>query len=148
MLLRYFILDGTGQLRKARQRDVRALLRGRLGAAHFWTGDDRELELVTVVCDGDLVPCRVYLLRVPLTGGRFTPEDTLVLRAFVCPDCVTPGEAVRHHLTGWPRDLIRQLAVALDVPAVGLDALLDIGGPVLVSAVTGLTVRQAARRMG
>ncbi len=87
-------------------------------------------------------------LRCGLTDGRLTAADRLVLRAFACPDCVTPGEAVRHHLSGWPADLIRQLAVAMDVPAAGLDEVLDVGGPVLELAVPGLPARRAPDRLG
>lgn len=147
MKLRYFVLDDSGQLRKAPQAAVRAFLDGQLGAEHFRAGDGRELRLVTAVCDDALLPRHVYLLRVPLTTGRFTSDDRVVLKAFACPDCVTPGEAVRHHLNGWPADLIRQLAVAMDVPAAGLDAILDVGGPVLESAVTGLPVRRTLDRL-
>jgi hypothetical protein len=79
----------------------------------------------------------MYLLRVPLTEGRFTAEDRLTLLAFSTPDCVTPAEAARHHTEGWPRDLFRQLAVALDVPAAALRVPLGIGGPALVAAGRG-----------
>ncbi|HEX4611685.1 MAG TPA: hypothetical protein VH092_26045 [Urbifossiella sp.] len=147
MKLRFFVVDDCGQLRKARQTAIRSLLAGRVGAEVFQTGDTRELKLVSVVCDDALLPRRISLLRMPLTDGRFTDGDELVLRAFARPDCVTPDEAVRHHLTGWPRDLIRQMAVALDVPAAGLDALLDVGGPVLAAAVSGLSLRRAAEGM-
>jgi hypothetical protein len=148
MKLRYFVLDGSGQLHKARQAAVRRLLADEIDAGAFNTGDTHELKLVTVVCDAVLLPRRVFLLRVPLTGGRFTAPDKLALRAFACPECVTPGEAVRHQLTGWPRDLLRQLAVALDVPVAGLDERLDIGGPVLMAAVTGLPIRRTLDRLG
>src|SRR4051812_8593284 len=116
MKLRYFVLDGSGQLRKAPGAAVRAFLDGQLGAAHFRSKNGRELGLATAVCDDDLIPRQMYLLRIPLTGGRFTSADSLVLRAFADPECVTPVEAVAHHAGGWPGDLIRQLAVALDVP--------------------------------
>ena len=147
MKLRYFVLDATGQLRKARSAAVRALLDGQLGTEHFRAGGGRELGLVTAVCGDDLVPRDIYLLYVPVTKGRHTAADNLTLRAFADPECVTPAEAVAHHAGGWPRDLIRQLAVALDVPAAGLDDVLDVGGPVLVAAVTGLPVRRVLDRL-
>ena len=75
MKLRYLVLDGAGQLRKAPRAAVRAFLDGQLGAEHFRAGGGRELKLVTVACDDALLPRHVYLLRVPLTGGRFTPAD-------------------------------------------------------------------------
>ncbi len=121
------------------------VLAGRLDVRAFHPGSGRELALVTVVCDDDLMPENAYLLRLPLTEGTFTTEDRLVLKAFTRPDCVTPDEAVRHHLTGWPRDLLEQLAVALDVPVRGLDKVLDVGGPVVVAALSGVTVGRAVR---
>lgn len=148
MKIRHFVLDAHAKLRKFSRPAVHEVLAGRVNARAFDPGIARELALVTVVCDDDLLPERVHLLRVPLTAGTFTPADRLVLQAFTDPGCVTPGEAVRHHLNGWPSDLIRQLAVALDVPVAGLDALLDVGGPALVSALTGVSIRRAARQVG
>lgn len=145
MLLRYFIIDGHGQLRKASQAGVKALWQGRQGADALGGSPGRELRLVSVLCDTDLLPQRVYLLRLPLTAGRFTPEDRLVLRAFTTPDCVTPGEAFRHHSEGWPPDLFRQLAVALDVPVKGLHVPLGVGGPLLVAAARGTASHPAVR---
>jgi hypothetical protein len=69
------------------------------------------------------------------------------LKAFPRPDCVTPDEAERHHLMNWPADLVRQLAVALDVPVAGLGAVIETGGPVLVAAATGVSVGRAAREL-
>ena len=96
---------------------------------------------MSVVCDDDLIPESVYLLRLPLTGGNFTFEDYLVLKAFVSPDCVTPAEAARHHTEGWPADFFRQLAVALDVPVAGLNVPLGVGGPLLSVALRGTPLR-------
>lgn len=148
MKIRHFVLSKHAQLRKLGRRAVHEILSGRVCARAFDSGLAREMALVSVVCDDDLLPTHIYMLRVPLTDGTFTPTDRLVLRAFTREDCVTPGEAVRHHLSGWPADLIRQLAVALDVPVAGLDALLDVGGPALVSALTGVSIRRAARQVG
>src|SRR5205085_11362457 len=106
-----------------------------------------ELRLVSVLCDDDLLPARVYLLRVPLTGGLFTPESRLTLQLFTRPDCVSPAELVQHHTEGWPRDFFRQLAVALDVPLAGLQVPLGVGGPLFVAAALRLTPRQAARHL-
>ena len=51
---------------------------------------------------------------MPLTDGRFTAENYLTLQLYTMPDCVTPGEVIRHHGQGWPRDFLRQLAVLID----------------------------------
>jgi hypothetical protein len=126
MKVRFFALDHSQQLRKVRHPVVRRLLAGRAGADALGCPAGG-LPLATVVCDDELWPRAVYLLRVPLTGGRFTPADGLTLRAFGAPDCVTPAEAARHHGAGWPADLVRQLAVALDVPVAGLAVPFGVG---------------------
>ena len=148
MTLRFFGLDRRGRLRKARPRHVAALLGGRLSAAVLGCPRVSPLGLVTAVCDGRLRPRAVYLLRVPLTGGRFTAADELAVRALASPDCVTPHEAAAHHGAGWPADLVRQLAVALDVPVAGLGVPFAAGGPALVSVVDRVPLRHAARRLG
>ena len=145
MKIRHFVLDSHAQLRKFSREAVHEILAGRVSARAFDPGLGREMAMVTVVCDDDLIPESASLLRLPLTDGTFTAADRLVLRAFTRPDCVTPEEAVRHHLTGWPSDLLRQLAVALDVPVAGLDAVLDVGGPALVAALKGVSVKRAMR---
>jgi hypothetical protein len=147
MKIRHFFLDARAQLRPLSSRAVHEVLAGRVRTQAFDAGLSHEVAVASAVCDDDLIPESVYLLRVPLTDGTFTPADRLILKAFTRPDCVTPEEAVRHHLTRWPADLVRQLAVALDVPVAGLDAVLDVGGPVLVAALTGVSVARAARRL-
>src|SRR5207248_2946794 len=95
--------------------------------------------------DADLLPQKVYLLRLPLTDGRFTLCDYLTLQSFARPDCVTPQEVKAHHTDGWPADLARQLAVALDVPLSGLSVPVGVGGPLLIAAALRLTPGQALR---
>ena len=145
MKLRYFAADRRGRLRKVRPRLLDALLNGRLSAEAVGCRGVRELQLVTTVCDSRLLPRSVYLLRVPLTGGRFTAADEVTLRAFASPECVTPHEAAVYHGHGWPRTLVRQLAVALDVPVAGLAVPFGAGGPVLASVAGRVPLRQAAR---
>src|SRR5262249_4749394 len=104
MRIRYFVVDATGQLRKAAQEAVRGLWEGRRRAETLGCPAGNELRLVSVVCDDSLLPQRVYLLRLPLTGGEFTPESRLTLQLHTRPDCVTPGELAVHHTQGWPPD--------------------------------------------
>src|SRR5690242_1957798 len=106
----FFVLGRDSRLRRVRVDTVRALVAGRQP-----TRLD-ELRLLTVALDPDLLPTALYLLRAPLTGGRLTDADARTLRALATPGWVTPAEAAAHHGFGWPRDLARQLAVALDVP--------------------------------
>jgi len=78
----------------------------------------------------------------------FTADDRFVLQAFSRPDCVSPAEVTRHHLSGWPRDLLCKLAVALDVSAAQVEQTLDVCGPVFVAAVKGISVDRALRKRG
>ncbi len=145
MKLRYFVIDASGQLRKASQAAVRGLWEARRGANALAGPADNELRLVSVVCNADLLPRKLYVLRLPLVAGVFTEESYLTLHAFGRPDCVTPAELVRHHTAGWPPDFFRQLAVALDVPTTALDVPLGVGGPLLLAAAFRVTLQQALR---
>jgi hypothetical protein len=98
-----------------------------------------------MVCDRRLLPQRIYLLRVPLTQGRFTQENYLTLQIYTMPDCVTPQEVARHHGGGWPSDLLRQLAVAADVPLAKLQVPVRIGGPLLLAAALRVSPQEALR---
>ena len=147
MKLRYFVVDASGQLRKAPQAGVSALWQGRSRADALGCPIGRELRLVSVVCDEHLLPKKVYVLRLPLTEGAFTPESYLTLRLFARPDCVTPAELIRHHTEGWPPDFFRQLAVVLDVPVARLNVPLGVGGPLLLAAALRVTPRWALRHL-
>jgi hypothetical protein len=135
MGLCHFAAGPNGRLFAVRPGAVRGLLAGDLGAAAFGDHGGREVRLVTVERDGALLPTAVYLVRVPLTDGRFAEDGYLLLRALADPTLVTPAEAERHHRSGWPADLVRQLAVALDVPVAGLAVPFAAGGPVLAAAL-------------
>jgi hypothetical protein len=145
MKLRYFILDGEGQLRKASQAAVDGLWEGATRADAFGCPGASEVRLVSVVCDDRLLPRKIYLLRLPLTGGVFTLENYLTLRLFALPDCVTRAELRQHHGAGWPRDFLRQLAVATDVPLSSLRLPLRVGGPLFLAAALRVTPQQALR---
>jgi hypothetical protein len=143
MKIRYFAVDGNGQLRKVSQAAVRALWEGRRRAEALGCKAPNELRLVSVVCDADLLPQRVYLLRVPLDGGLFTATSRMTLHAFSRRACVTHSELVEHHTAGWPPDFFKQLAVALDVPLRLLGVPVGVGGPLLIAAAKEVTPRQA-----
>jgi hypothetical protein len=137
MKLRYFVLDAQGQLRKARKQAVKNLWEGSVQADTLGCGVPNELRLVSVVCDDDLLPKKLYLLRVPLIDGAFTEESRMTLYLFSQPDCVTPAECAEHHMAGWPSDFFRQMAVALDVPLAAMHVPMGIGGPLFVAAALG-----------
>jgi hypothetical protein len=145
--LRYFVVNERGQLQKASQAAVRGLWEGTRGADALGCPAGHELRLVSVVCDADLLPEKVYLLRLPLVEGVFTPESRLTLQLFTRPDCVTPGELTLHHTEGWPADFFQQLAVALDVPMAGVHVPLGVGGPLVLAAALRVTPRQALRHL-
>ena len=90
MKLRYFVVDARGQLRKTPQAAVRALWDGGLEASALGCAVGSELRVVSVLCDDDLMPQKMYLLRLPLTNGAFTYESRLTLRLFTQPEHVTP----------------------------------------------------------
>ena len=145
MKLRYFISDEHGQLRKVRRASVEALWEGHCRADALGCKEASELRLVSVVCDRKLMPRKIYLLRLPLTAGQFTQENYLTLQVFTMPDCVTPQEVARHHGGGWPRDLLRQLAIAADVPLAQIQVPVRIGGPLLLAAALRVTPSEAMR---
>lgn len=143
MKLRYFIVDGEGQIRKASSATMDELWEGRVRAEGLGSPGKTELRLISVLCDDELQPHIVYLLRVPLTDGRCTAESQLTLQIFSMRDCVTSREVVQHHGSGWPRDLRRQLAIALDVPLNRLRVPMRIGGPLYLAAAMGVRPHQA-----
>ena len=147
MKLRYFVVDRQHQVRKASSAAVQGLWRGRHGAEALGCPAGHQLLLAGVVCDDNLIPEKVFLLRVPLLDGWFTLESQLTLQAFAMPDCVTPREAVRHHTEGWPANLAQQLAVALDVPLSSLRVPFEVGGPLFSAALMRPSPRQARRHL-
>ncbi len=142
MKLHYYVVEG-GRICRVSQKVMEDLWDGRIGAEKLGCSSKTELRLVSVLCDNKLWPRTIYLLRVPLTEGRFTPENQLTLQAFTLRDCVTEQEVAQHHGSGWPANLLRELAVALDVPLSGLSVPVTVGGPLFLAAATGLTPSQA-----
>ncbi|MBX9678919.1 MAG: hypothetical protein K2X38_09140 [Gemmataceae bacterium] len=145
MKMRYLIVDAEGQLALVRRRQVERLWRGRLKAQDLGSSQRNELRLISVLCDEQFLPKRIYLLRLPLTGGRFTRLNYRILRVFSMPECVTPKETATHHTTGWPNDFYKQLAVALDVPVKQLQVPMGVGGPLLMAAAMRVTPSEALR---
>jgi hypothetical protein len=139
MKLRSFVVDGEGQIRKISQLAMEGLWDGRVRAVELGCLGKTELRLVSVLCDDRLQPRTIYLLRVPLSDGLCTSESQLTLQIFTMRDCVTPREVVQHHGCGWPLDLRRQLAIALDVPLARLDIPMRVGGPFFLAAAMGVS---------
>jgi hypothetical protein len=145
MKLQYLFVNHCGRLTVIRRRKVEALWQGRLSVDALNGADPTELRLVSVLSDDRLVPRKIFLLRLPLTGGYFTRANYRTLRSFTMPSCVTAHEMFVHHSDGWPTDFFPQLAVALDVPKAFLDVPLGIGGPLLMAAAMRVPPREAVR---
>jgi len=145
MKLRYLVADEKGRLRLVSQSAIAALWDGARRADKLQCPNGNELRLISVVCDNNLTPLRVYVLRLPLEDGWFTLPSLLTLAAFSRRDCVTASELLQHHTAGWPADFYRQLAVALDVPLRDLAVPLGVGGPLLVAAARRVRPEQALR---
>ncbi len=145
MKIRYLFVDRDGQLVKVRRSVVEGLWQGELAAHDIGSQSLTELRLVSVLCNDQLLPHKIFLLRLPLSSGRFTRENYLTLQIFSRRDCVTPREVIAHHTDGWPADFYHQLAVAIDVPRKNLDLPVGIGGPLLMAAALKLSPKQALR---
>jgi hypothetical protein len=145
MKLRYLIVDSQDQLKLIRRAEVEAIWRGHMRVSEYGCNDLTELRLVSVVCDNDILPERIYLLRIALTDGYFTRRNFRSLRSFAMPSRVTAQEMFQHHSEGWPRDFFTQLAVALDVPRSELDVPFGIGGPLLIAAALRISPQSAVR---
>jgi hypothetical protein len=147
MKLRYFFVDDRGQLQKASQAGVRGVWEGHRRAEALGCKSANDLRLVSIVCDHDLIPSRIYILRVHLTDGFVTGENRLAMHLLTLPDCVSPNEMVNHHSEGWPTDLLRQLAIALDVPLGALQVPFGIGGPLFTKAELRVAIKQPIRAL-
>ncbi len=145
MKLRYLIVDGENHLKLISREHVEAIWRGHAHVCEFGCNDLTELRLISVLCDRQLLPQRIFLLRMALSDGYFTRRSYRALRSFAMPSRVTVREMFQHHSEGWPRDFFTQMAVALDVPRNMLDVPFGIGGPLLVAAALRVSPRVATR---
>jgi hypothetical protein len=147
MKFRYFVVAREGRLRRLSRQAVRCLWLGLLDVRLLGCLDRKELRLVSVQYGPRLQPRKVYLLRLPLSDGHFTHDDYLTLQIFTRSDCVTPREVVEHHGAGWPPSMLRQLAVALDVPLARMEVPVRVGGPLFAAAARHLTAHEALRAL-
>src|SRR5262249_2380923 len=76
--LRYFVVDQQGLLQRVRRTEIEKLWRGGVSVdelketSKYWACTPSELRLVTVHRNRRGMPLKNYLLRLPLTDGRFT----------------------------------------------------------------------------
>ena len=104
MNMKYLLVDGNNHLKLIHREHVEAIWRGRVHVGHFGCADPTELRLVSVMCDKRILPQRIFLLRMALTAGYFTPRNFRALRSFAMPSQVTVREMFQHHSEGWPTD--------------------------------------------
>ena len=145
MKMRYLLVDGDQQLQLIPRLQVESIWRGDSCVSEFGCTDWTELRLISVMCDDQLLPQRIFLLRMALTDGYFTRRNYRTLRSFAMPSRVTAREMFQHHSDGWPQDFFVQMAVALDVPRKLLNVPFGIGGPLLVAAALRVSPRVATR---
>ncbi len=142
MLLRYFVVDAEDQFQFAGRKAVENVWRGKNSAASLGYPTGEQLRIVSVLCDEErLAPKVIFFLRTELEGGRITDKSR-----FDAYEAMTKhhrrrydSEAAQRQLAGWPQDWQRQLAVALDAPAVELRRI-GVGGPLLMADLWGYSI--------
>lgn len=148
MQVRYFVVDDTGVIRKAPQSRIEGVWADRRPASDLGRWVDRDLRIITVVCNDHLEPVWVYFVRVAIHNNRITPASRLIAH-----QAVTGGaedkqlqKIMAFQATGWPIDWQRQLAVAMDAPRRQLDRI-DLGGPLPMSDLLGVSVGCLLRKI-
>lgn len=130
--LRFFTVE-QGKLTKAAQARVIGLWENK---RPWMISDVCDLRLVTVLCDCDLKPLVWHVTRVAVADGWVTEQSrqvawTAAFHSRPSPldkgPCQTTPE-IEFVLDGWPDDLARQLAIALDSPLLELQSV-GIAGP-------------------
>ncbi|MFO0948789.1 MAG: hypothetical protein U1D30_23175 [Planctomycetota bacterium] len=147
MQLRYFVIDKDGRLHKAYRATIERIWSGHRPASHLRCQLSDTLRIVTTLCDDNLVPQVVFLLRLALSEGRVTDAARQMAYMTVTSVMAKNGEdseksAFEYQVAGWPRDWQSQLAVALDTPVDALDRI-AIGGPLPVSDLMGVSVKDS-----
>jgi hypothetical protein len=143
MLLIYFVVDSSGQIRRVPRGDLEAVWRGECRSADLaWELAD-ELRIVSVLCDEDnLSPLMCFFAWTELRDGWITDESRcLAYDAMGDRHEPANGRAANRQLVGWPDDWQHQLAVALDVPTSQLRRV-GVGGPFIMSDLWGITVEK------
>jgi hypothetical protein len=158
MRARYFLVEESGEVRKAAQAAVEGAWEGHRPLDDV-TGA-RNVGIVTVLCDDSYRPLQCFMARVRVIDGRITDEsrdDAHHAWFLLRPPLPMPGTppspredpashpSVAFQLSGWPPRgrLRRELAVALDVPVELVPEDLYIGGPLIAALQADITIRQA-----
>lgn len=142
MLLRFFVVDKSGQFQIADRVAVENVWRGESSAATLGYLIGATLRIVSVLCDEEsLEPKVIFFLRTELKGGKITDQSR-----FEAYEAMTrhhrrryDSGAAHQQLAGWPEDWQHQLAVALDVPAMQLRRI-GVGGPLPMADLWGFSI--------
>ncbi|QDU80580.1 hypothetical protein Pla110_23110 [Polystyrenella longa] len=100
---------------------------------------DDQLQLVTSLLDDRLNPIINYMLDLELNEGWISPESKLqAYQSLSLQRNEAKFEELQAILERWPADWPTQLAVALDVPVMGLNKI-GLGGPLPMCDLWGIT---------
>ena len=94
MKVRYFVVDREGRLTTASQAAVKAVWDGKRDAAAFGDIAPDELRLVSVLCDDQLVPMKVFFFRLTLSAAYFTENARDSLRRMAVQQMPDPTRIV------------------------------------------------------
>lgn len=147
MQLRYFVIDKDGRLHKAYRATIERIWSGHRPANRLRCPLGDNLRIVTALCDENLIPQVIFLLRLGLSDGRVTDAARQLAYMTVTSVMAKNGEdseksAFEYQVAGWPEDWQSQLAIALDTPVSALDRI-AIGGPLPVSDLMGVSVKDS-----
>lgn len=142
--LNYFVVDGDDNLWRISAsafdrlwHDSSAVSELESDGVPVRVGD--ELRLLTVLSDSNWQPIVTFLLRARVRNDRLLVADRYHLYRTLAGhgDGSVESELVKYHLSGWPIDWQRQVAVAMDVPASQFKRV-SIGGPVVMADLWGM----------
>ncbi|MGH7201915.1 MAG: hypothetical protein ACREJB_15015 [Planctomycetaceae bacterium] len=143
MFLAYFVIDRDQQLRRAAPEMIEALWHGQVTTEELRIEVGEELRLISVLCLEDLTPAVCFFARLELEDGLISREAKINLFEAMAQRRVRRFDhpLAREQFHGWPSDWQRQLAVALDVPALDLKKI-SLGGPLVMSELWGVPLEK------
>ena len=142
MLLNYFVVDTDHQLRRVERELVEEVWCGARSTDELGHDIGDQLRVVSVLSDdADLQPQICFFVRAEVRDGSVTDQsridayEAMTVHQKRAEDTFPDSE----QFEGWPDDWQRQLAIALDVPAIQLQRV-GVGGPLLMSDLWGYPI--------
>ncbi len=142
MLLSYYVVDTEHQLRRVEREVVEEVWSGDRSASALDHDVGDELRVISVLCDdAELQPQICFFVRAQVRDGAITEQsrheayEALTVHQRRDADIYPDSE----QFEGWPNDWQRQLAVALDIPAIRLQKV-GVGGPLVMSDLWGYSI--------